>query len=215
MKNRILSILTALAITVSLSACQPSSSTELIDSVVSETTTTVSETTQLLETTTPENTDIVYETLAEGQERDWKVEDVLKNDLEIDEIPISIPCTVEELLDTLGERYSVNETNSICYNNEETMLSVSVIAEENTTSKICGFYYTHLSIYKKGVLGFRNSNETYYEIISKYSNPNELEIENDKIAIRYSDETYHFNCSFYNDELSSLYIGLNTGETEK
>lgn len=62
-------------------------------------------------TTAPQNADIGIETLAEGEERDYKIEDILKNDLEIDGIPISLPCTLNELLETLGDDYSVNKSD--------------------------------------------------------------------------------------------------------
>ncbi|MCM1022551.1 MAG: hypothetical protein NC395_00650 [Prevotella sp.] len=65
---------------------------------------TVSET-----TSAPQNAEIGIETLAEGEERDYSIEDTLKNDLQIDGIPVSIPCTVNELLDALGEDYSIDE----------------------------------------------------------------------------------------------------------
>lgn len=59
--------------------------------------------------TTSETTSAPYETLAEGEERDYNIEDTLKNDLQIDGIPVSIPCPVNELLDALGEDYSIDE----------------------------------------------------------------------------------------------------------
>lgn len=63
--------------------------------------------------TAPQNTDINIETLAAGEERDYKIEDILKNDLEIDGIPISIPCTLNELLETLGDDYSVDSEDEL------------------------------------------------------------------------------------------------------
>ena len=71
------------------------------------------------ETTAPEESINVYETLAEGQERNWKIEDVLKNDFEIDGIPVSIPCTVGDLLDTLGKKYSADDRGNLCYDNKK------------------------------------------------------------------------------------------------
>ncbi|MCH5348877.1 MAG: hypothetical protein J1E40_06100, partial [Oscillospiraceae bacterium] len=72
------------------------------------------------ETTKVEN---VYETLAEGQERGWKVKDVLKNDLEIDGIPISIPCTIDDFLNALGDEYSIDRSG-LLYNGELTVLRI-------------------------------------------------------------------------------------------
>lgn len=48
------------------------------------------------------------DTLAEGKQRDYKIEDILKNDVRIDGIPISIPCTLNELIEELGDDYSVD-----------------------------------------------------------------------------------------------------------
>lgn len=58
----------------------------------------------------PQDDEINIETFAAGEEHDYNIEDILKNDLEIDGIPISIPCTLNELLETLGDDYSVDKS---------------------------------------------------------------------------------------------------------
>ena len=61
-------------------------------------------------TSVPQEAELDIETLAEGEERDYNIEDILKNDLEINGIPISLPCTLNELLETLGDNYSVDKS---------------------------------------------------------------------------------------------------------
>ena len=62
-------------------------------------------------TSAPQEAELDIETLAEGEERDYNIEDILKNDLEINGIPISLPCTLNELLETLGDNYSVDKSD--------------------------------------------------------------------------------------------------------
>lgn len=228
MKKRLLSLLAAAAITLSLSACKPSETaqeTQISQTV--ESAVTVSETIQAAETTAPENDEVIYETLAEGQERDWKIEDVLKNDLEIDGISISIPCTVEELLETLGDGYSVEDIYSeneekyvampLLYEGKKTQTMLTVIFDSNINYKafrICSITFLDLDIYENGVLNFRNADNSYYEILMKYSYPDEIEKKDNNIWLGYNEETYHFNCSFHGDKATSIYIGLNTGGNE-
>ena len=90
MKRKFLSVLTALAITVSLSACQSTPSTELIDSVVSEATT--------VETTTS-STQNRFETTYEITE--WSADDF--QSIECCGIDISLPCKLSDI----DERFEV------------------------------------------------------------------------------------------------------------
>ncbi|MGN1135667.1 MAG: hypothetical protein ACI4SF_05550 [Oscillospiraceae bacterium] len=150
MKKRLLSLLATFAVVLSLSACKSSETTqETQTSETAESTAMVSETAQTAETTAPESSDVIYETLAEGQERDWKIEDVLKNDLEIDGIPISIPCTVEELLETLGDGYSVEDIYS---ENEEKYVAMPLLYEGKKRKLCLRLYSIVISITR--LLGF-------------------------------------------------------------
>lgn len=88
MKRKFLSVLTALAITVSLSACQPSSSTELIDSV----TTVVEETVEPVEMKT-----------IEPPEDGWTLEELLSVTYVYGQ-QLENPCT----LNTLGDEFNFN-----------------------------------------------------------------------------------------------------------
>lgn len=229
MKKRLLSLFAAAAITLSLSACKPSETAQKTQtSETAESTAMVSETVQTAETTAPESSDVIYETLAEGQERDWKIEDVLKNDLEIDGIPISIPCTVEELLNTLGDEYSIDETNlkdanaqehhvvPLVYKDNETMLTISVATEKDLNYMhflVDGVFFTNLG-YENGVLFFRTSSDSYSEFISKYTYPSELEIENNKILIKYDDGTHYLDCIFRDNDITMISIGIKIEENE-
>ena len=106
MKKKIMAIIAAAA--MCLTGCGGNDTSEQIPETKETTSEAASE-----ETTAPEESINVNETLAEGQERDWSIEDVLKNDLEIDGIPVSLPCTLKEMLDTLGSEYSVDESDFV------------------------------------------------------------------------------------------------------
>ncbi len=107
-------VLTAAVLVCSLAGCQADvdtvqTDTELTKQDSFQTTSQTESTESLSETSAPESGLTAIETLAEGEERDYKIEDILKNDLEIDGISISLPCTLNELLEALGEDYSVDE----------------------------------------------------------------------------------------------------------
>lgn len=180
------------------------------------------------ETTAPTESVNAYETLAEGQERDWKIEDVLKNDLEIDGIPISVPCTVGELLDMLGKNYSFDEDGSLYYKGEKTILFIYNSNEDNIENCIVrGFHSKYYLLDKeeeynteKGIItftGFNNSPD-YLKFINNYTLPNEMEVEyfdaNNETTIGYIDENCYMDCIFRNNDLSSLFIGYLTGGNE-
>lgn len=182
-------------------------------------------------TAAPQNADIGIVTLAEGEERDWKIEDVMKNDLEIDGISISIPCTVGELLDTLGKNYSfdkdelLEERDSkfrhayLYYKGEKTDTSINVFYKKNTE-------YKDFEICKVGDLGiddtsnltFKGLNGKYNKFIKKYPNPDESEIkktgERKFSVLRYYDGDYYLDCCFHDDVLDMFFIGLKTGGNE-
>lgn len=110
-------------------------------------------------TTAPQNAEINIETLAEGEERDYNIEDILKNDLEIDGIPISIPCTLNELLETLGDDYSVDE--------EEIKGDFDV--EETVKTKYFTGNYLTVSLYYKG--------DNTYGYMYAIANPQKLDFD--------------------------------------
>lgn len=171
------------------------------------------------------------ETLAEGEERDWKIEDVMKNDLEIDGISISIPCTVGELLDTLGKNYSFDKdelleerdskfrNSYLYYKGEKTDTSIDVLYEKDTE-------YKDLEICTVGCLGhddnavltFKGLNGKYNKFIKKYPNPDKLEIKKTGqrkfTSVMYDGGDYYFTCCFHNDDLGMFFIGLKTGGNE-
>lgn len=104
LRKKFLALLAAVALACGAVGCKAESEQMTPQTYASATSAETEET-----TTAPQNADIGIETLAEGEERDWKIEDVMKNDLEIDGISISIPCTVGELLDTLGKNFAFAE----------------------------------------------------------------------------------------------------------
>lgn len=149
-KKRFLSLFAAVCLTLSIVGCKQNddvstgqeqtsavSNSTILPKVKEEETETETES----ETTTAsQNAEINIETLAEGEERDYNIEDILKNDLEIDGIPISIPCTLNELLETLGDDYSVKESD----------IKDSFDGEANTKSKYFTGDYVSISLYYKG-----------------------------------------------------------------
>lgn len=171
------------------------------------------------------------ETLAEGEERDWKIEDVMKNDLEIDGISISIPCTVGELLDTLGKNYSFDKEDLLeergskfhhaylYYKGEKTDTSIDVLFEENTNFKdfeICQIGCLGYS--DDAVLTLKGLDGNYNKFLKKYPNPDDLMVEEKgqrtHARITYFDGDYCFSCTFHNDVLGMFDIGLMTGGDE-
>ncbi len=108
--RKIIKRLLAAALVCGMSGCGGVTEQTDTEQTVSETVQTESaETTSEIISETAADSELFVETLAEGEKRDWSVEDILKNDLEIDGIPVSIPCTLNELLEALGEDYSVDE----------------------------------------------------------------------------------------------------------
>lgn len=105
--KKCLAFLAAVALACGAVGCKADTGAE--QTVLEMTAETTAENTE--QTTSPQNANIGIETLAEGEERDYKIEDILKNNLEIDGIPISLPCTLNELLETLGDDYSVKKSD--------------------------------------------------------------------------------------------------------
>ena len=155
MKNRILSILTALAITVSLSACQAGDTgqTPPLSEVV------VSETTQSLETTIQSEIE---------QTSNLTFEDI--NIIEINGKQVSLPFKVEDLGEgySIGEEYGFNESYSALYYNKQCLALINLNDNEYIYSIAFdsdGFIDNSLNIYG---LSFENN---FTEIINILGNP--------------------------------------------
>ena len=226
LKKKFLALLAAVALACGAVGCKAESEQMTPQTYAAATSAETEET-----TTAPQNADIGIVTLAEGEERDWKIEDVMKNDLEIDGISISIPCTVGELLDTLGKNYSFDKdelleerdskfrNSYLYYKGEKTDTSIDVLYEKDTE-------YKDLEICTVGCLGhddnavltFKGLNGKYNKFIKKYPNPDKLEIKKTGqrkfTSVMYDGGDYYFTCCFHNDDLGMFFIGLKTGGNE-
>lgn len=177
-------------------------------------------------TTAPQNTEINIETLAEGEERDWSVEDVLKNDLLVDGISISIPCTLSELLEILGDDYSVKKTDikdsingkidskfkdftgefiicDIYYNGERTFSSVwAVIADPQNidydTIKVIG-YRGGLELNKAYLsLPDLTQRDSLDKCLKIYGKPNEVQPgDYGTIYLKYCNDNYNKDDGYF------------------
>ena len=190
------------------------------------------------ETTAAESIN-VYETLAEGQKRDWKIEDVLKNDLEIDGIPISLPCTLKEMLDTLGDEYSVDESDFVYegevitstkyftgesvvlmlyYNNDVTNGLLFTISESKDINEKTLNVHSLLSGLTKGVVSLKDLpvGSSMEDCINKYGNPNQIKDgSNGKTYFMYEDDSCKMQISFKNNMMIEVSgCGFKTEETE-
>ena len=183
-------------------------------------------------TTAPQNAEINIETLAEGEERDYNIEDILKNDLEIDGIPISIPCTLNELLETLGDDYSVDysqiesrfegeeDTKSkyftgeylsvrLYYKGENTFCQLKSIADpekiDYDTINIIGFY----SGWHNGVVNLSDLHigDSIDKCIKKYGNPNEAYVNDDgSILIIYINNNCLMEFDVTDDAIEQIFL---------
>lgn len=226
LKRKILAFLAAVALACGAVGCKAESEQMTPQTYAAATSAETEET-----TAAPQNADIGIVTLAEGEERDWKIEDVMKNDLEIDGISISIPCTVGELLDTLGKNYSFDKEDLLeergskfhhaylYYKGEKTDTSIDVLFEENTNFKdfeICQIGCLGYS--DDAVLTLKGLDGNYNKFLKKYPNPDDLMVEEKgqrtHARITYFDGDYCFSCTFHNDVLGMFDIGLMTGGDE-
>ena len=89
----------------------------------------------------------------------------VQNDLEVDGMPISIPCTKDEFLKALGKRYSFDEFNNLCYDKKRTMLYVRTDYYDENKIRCVDFFYDDysrkidsyiMSEVEKGVLTLRS-----------------------------------------------------------
>lgn len=187
---------------------------------------TVSET-----TSAPQNVEINIETLAEGEERDYSIEDILKNDLEIDGIPVSIPCTLSELLDILGDDYSVDKSEiendfegtadtkskyftgeCLCirlyYKEKDTYCLLNAIANpekiDYDTINIIGFF----SGIRYGVVNLSDLHigDNYDKCIEKYGNPNEVYEDDGTIFLTYINSDCLIEFRVVDNAIKKIYI---------
>lgn len=168
-------------------------------------------------TSLPQEAELDIETLAEGKERDYKIEDILKNDLKIGGIPISIPCTLNELLEALGDDYSVKKSDikdsfdgeanikskyftgdfivtDLYFNGENTYCQIHALS---TNTKKVDYDDIYVIGYMGGS-GRRNddlslSNLTIGDSLDKciesYGNPNKVSLgNNERIYLAYEDD---------------------------
>lgn len=186
----------------------------------------------VLETTSaPQNAEIDIETLAEGEERDYSIEDILKNNLEIDGIPVSIPCTLNELLDTLGDDYSVDKseiendfegtadtkskyftgeslTIRLYYKEKDTYCLLRSIADpekiDYDTINIIGFF----SGRRYGVVNLSDLQigDNYDKCIEKYGNPNEVYDDDGTIFLTYINSDCLMDFRIVDNAIKKIYI---------
>lgn len=164
-----------------------------------------------------------------SEEQDYKIEDTLKNDLQIDGIPISIPCTVNELLDALGEDYSIDEAKvrsyfygettagtkyftgeqvpiELYFKGEGTGGSISAIADPNgfdcDTANVVGFFVG----FDKGELSFTDlsAGGSVSKLSDKYGEPVVDEV--------YSSERFTFY--LYSDEDCWFRIAVRASDSD-
>ncbi|MCM1381900.1 MAG: hypothetical protein NC085_10990 [Muribaculaceae bacterium] len=193
---------------------------------------TVSET-----TSAPQNVEINIETLAEGEERDYKIEDILKNNLEIDGIPVSIPCTLNELLEALGDDYSVDEegmkddingevnieskyftgTNIIThlyFKGEDTGITLHMIADpEKIDFDTINVIRCQISIMETSVqgVGGLSTGDSVDKYLDKYGNPNEISVRRYFTSLIYRDNDGFIIVDVDNDEKDIIFLIRDVG----
>lgn len=183
-------------------------------------------------TTAPQEAELNIETLADGEERDYEIEDILKNDLEIDGIPVSIPCTLNELLETLGDDYSVDKSEiendfdgeattkskyftgeylhiHLYYKEKNTYCYLRSIADpekiDYDTINIVGFY----SGSRYGVVNLSDLHvgDNIDKCIEKYGNPNEVYVHDDgKILLTYINSNCLMEFRIVDNTIKKIFI---------
>lgn len=182
-------------------------------------------------TTAPQEAELDIETLAEGEERDYNIEDILKNDLEIDGIPISIPCTLNELLETLGDDYSVDHSQiearfegkattkskhftgeylsiRLYYKGKDTYCQLRSIADpekiDYDTINIIGFY----SGWHNGVVNLSDLHigDNKDKCIEKYGNPNEAYADDGTIYLTYVNSNCVMEFDITDDAIEQIFL---------
>lgn len=141
------------------------------------------------------------DTLAEGKQRDYKIEDILKNDVRIDGIPISIPCTLNELLEELGDDYSVDNDEiyrfiyegysvfALYYKDENTYghLMASVDSENADFDTI--IIESYMSGKDNGIISLSDlsSGDSLDKCLEKYGEPDNIYVEEEITYLTYEE----------------------------
>lgn len=198
------------------------------ETVQTESTETTSE---IISETAAADAELFVETLAEGENRDRSIEDVLKNDLEIDGIPVSIPCTLNELLETLGEDYSVDE-DEIKDNIDGEFLSLSLYyRNENTYGLLMGtvnpenvnFDNINIDAYLNGGHdgnGSINLSELFIgdsleKCLEIYGKPNKVKVDEKTTYLTYKDNGSFIQINVKDNIIDSIsMIGFETEDIE-
>lgn len=127
------------------------------------------------------------------------VEEIVKNDLEIDGIHISLPCTNDELLAALGVKYSFDSVGRLFYDDELTQLWI--VPQYGTDQvRTIGVRYNHnsgieYSDTEKGILTIKsidgNQPYSFEQITDAYNHlPN--------IVIKFGDNEENTRIQYYN-----------------
>ena len=252
-KKRLLSLLAAVALVCGLVGCQADTDTGQADVSTGQEQISVENSTIIpkvkddetkVETTSvPQNAEINIETLAEGEERDYKIEDILKNDLEIDGIPISIPCTLNELLETLGDDYSVKKSDikdsfdgeanikskyftgdsivvDLYYNDENSYGSIHALATNTKkadydTINVIG--YMGGSGRHNGYLSLSNLNkgDSLDKCIESYGSPNGVDFGiNERIYLDYKDDDCFISITIKDNVVIDMWAQFKTEDVK-
>ncbi len=110
------------------------------------------------------------------------LEYAVKNDIKIDGVPVTIPCRRDELLASLGDKYSFDDVDNLMYEDKETMIWVVSDYNDEDMIKSIGFRYDDynndgiiVSEINKGVLEFASlgADQPYSldEMLSVYAVP--------------------------------------------
>lgn len=149
----------------------------------------------------------------------------VQNDLEVDGMPISIPCTKDEFLKALGKRYSFDEFNNLCYDKKRTMLYVRTDYYDENKIRCVDFFYDDysrrtgsyiMSEVEKGVLTLRSvKGDIPYsmeDVLEVYTMPNTIWLEEKMQRLLFYDgedeakSAYIMQCAFSERGCESVII---------
>ncbi len=225
----------AAALVCGMTGCGGEAEQTDTEQTVSETVQTESaETTSEIISETAAAAESFVETLAEGEKRDWSVEDVLKNDLEIDGIPVSIPCTLNELLEALGDDYSVDEdiiknvtdgeafSLFLYYRNEDTygLLMGTAIAENVNFDTIIIDAYLSGGHNGNGDtnLSKLSAGDSLEKCLKNYGKPNKVKVSEKFTYLTYEDDVCFIQIDVRNDNKDTIdsisLVGFKAEDTE-
>ncbi len=243
--RKIIKRLLAAALVCGMTGCGSEAEQTDIVQTISETVQTESaETTSEIISETAAAAESFVETLADGEKRDRSVEDVLKNDLEIDGIPVSIPCTLNELLEALSDDYSVDEDEikdefegkattkskyfegeflsiQLYYAGENTYCLLRTIADPNNinfdTINVIGFF----GGIDNGTMNLKNlsSGDSLDKCLKNYGKPNEVKVSEKFTYLIYEDDGCFIQIDVKNnnkDTIDSIsMVGLKTEDIDE